>query len=379
MREASVARLAPAFLTVLVVAGCVLGGCVLEGVPFDRLRCPCGEGYVCDEAVGLCVERGASVCGRSLARPSPIEVTRFERWWVTAHQARLRWELSATSATVSALAVDIAPSASALASGAFDTIDGSQNPELARALLPGTDSPERVDSTVLRDLQPDTAYALRLVVTDDAGAIACSAPLSIRTNLAPRESLAVFEDALPPGSFLRIPCSELVEDAARAQSGGAFIAHRYRCERQEIDGMPVNVSVCTEPAQRAPECWENVGILGASLDVRAISAGDFGAAYLEAWVAIDDVSSAFWAELALTIDGAFYEIAQITMIGDGTFRRYEIPLSAFLRRCDPGSPECRAGVPLDRELLGDALAGARIGMALSEGATLRLDSIRIRW
>lgn len=351
-----------------------VSGCVLEPVPLDGLACPCAAPYVCDDGSGLCVEPSVAVCGRAAARPSAIEIASFERWWVTAEQARLRWSL-APGSVATELAVDVASSIEVMNAGEFETVDGTVNPELGRGFLPGTEGTDPVISTLMRELMPDTVYVMRLVVTDEAGRIACSPSIPVRTNLSPRTSVPIFEDALPAASYLRPDCATLVLDGTLAAEGEGFINQHYRCE--QVDAETAN-AVCGEPVTVAPECWENVGVLGAAIDVRGMSAGDFDRAYIEVSVAVDDVSSAFWAEAAVTVGGEYYEVTQVTVLTDGAYHRYEIPLSQLGRRCDGGS-ECVWGTPFTRATLGDTLGGFRVGMGLSDGATLRIDSLRLRW
>ncbi|MDQ3033191.1 MAG: hypothetical protein M3Y87_12300 [Myxococcota bacterium] len=356
--------------------GAFVAGCVLEPVPIDGLACPCAAPYVCDEAASRCVERLVTVCGRARVSAGSIDLSTFERSWVTPEQAGVRWALEDPS-VVSELQIDLAASATAMDEGDFETIDGEVNPELGRPFLLRTSGSDPVLSTVLRDLAPDTAYAVRLVVIDRGGRVSCSDDVPLRTNLAPTDAIELFEESLPPGARLRPICtgSTLAIDPATAHEGEASIAHTFLCAR----AGDATTSVCTEPAELGAECWENVGFESASIDAQRLSAGDFDSAFVEVAVAIDDTSTAFWSEADLRVGADLYRISRFTLVADGTYHRYQLPLSALRRACYDDPPGCTWNEPLALAALSESIGGFRVGTTLSHGARLSVDSIFLRW
>lgn len=304
-----------------------------------------------------------------------MDLSSFRRVWVTPEQARLGWVLPDPSAA-SELQVDLAPSTAAMMAGAFETIDGADNPELGRPFLLRTGGADPVLGTVLRELDPDSGYAARLVVIDRGGGVSCSGIVPFRTNLAATDGIPVFEDSLPPGASLHRTCTELVSDAAAAEDGEVSIAHTFACARVGTSSS----SVCGAPATISPDCWENVGFQNGSVDVGTLSAGDLTTAYVEVAVAVDDVSTAFWSEAALQVGTAFYRAETFTLITDGAYHRYQFPLAALGRACFDREPDCVWDEKIEGlEQLADGIGGFRVGTTLSHGARLSLDSVWLRW
>ena len=357
-------------ISALALASTAIGapGCILDPVDFTGLSCPCAEGWLCDETTNTCVQTLDDICGRSGADPGVVDVSTLRVDWTTPNQARLAWE----AANVDALftyEVDIAASEQALVAGELlRTVDSEENPELARGYLPNTSDLNDVLETTLRELDPDTAYWLRLVAIDTSGGVTCTNIAPARTSPAAVEELPMAQEA-PEGANPLPTCVELVDSPETAATGSAHWEHTVRCEETAPD---VGTAVCTDPANPFPRCWENVRIQGVDYPI-SLTESEFQHAFLEMKVEIVDTDDGFWGELGLTTRGTdtseTFIKARLTLPSSVGYQRYQIPLR-ILRS---------GGTWLTAELLARGVRGFRVGTLWRDGATVRVDDAAIRW
>ena len=384
-----VLRLALALALVAVATSGCSADVSLEGRP-----CPCGEGFSCDVDRDVCVRGAVRLCSQDEpVAASPIQITELRLLFRTDHGLGWGWTVGGTRAEIERYALIVGRSrdeALRLEPGAivYDR-DNPEYPELNRATLPDTTLGDDVDEIVLRELEPDTSYFVRLVLFDRTGSVSCSEVVEARTWLEAR-SEAVFYDEDPFG-FALPGCVSHVADPARAARGTHLALYTIACERQP-DGR--GTAVCGPAVDPATSCFENVRLHDLPPVAVDIAPGPFrDQAHLSVDVALDDSGPALWSEIGLRtraraesageppLAGERIWIARRqTIVADGSYRTYSAPLSTLTLRCvgdQMGHPRCdREPVPED---FAAGVVGLRVGVVLTHGGSARIDAGRIRW
>lgn len=374
-------------------------------INLERRPCPCapGSGWSCDEELNQCVSGEVGQCGLSVATErSSVLIESFELSWRTDEAIELRWAIDEASTSLIdhydlVLGTD-EESVRGRAAGAtvFDS-DSQEHPELLRSALPYTNDGDEVDRVVLRDLEPDTTYFVRLTVFDTSGAVSCSPVLEALT-WTPTTNVKLF-DELPASDPMPL-CVEHIEDPSRASSGSYFSQYTARCERR---GTGPSLAICEEPTTAAESCYENLRLNGLDLLQPNISPGQFNSvAHVRLDIALVDTENAFWSEFGLrgpapspeddpnALPGSsfLWLVNRRTFVADGTYRTYSAPLSTMTLRCtnsqqeaddvrvaDGAEPECGRTMTIDDALRG--FYGARAGGELSHLGSIRLDNVSI--
>lgn len=363
-------RFCPALLSAAAIAVCgliatgLLSSCSLAPVPLEGLECPCAAGWTCDPGTGTCVQGEGGICGRPGAEPGAVTISDVTPEWTTLNQMRLTWA-TAGSDELFEYEIDIAESDLALARGdVLRTITSADNPELGRAFLPGTSGDDPVLASTVRDLEGDARYAARLVAIDSRGDVSCSETISFTTNPALRNGgLALANESLE--GIVLPTCFPLRMDASRAAEGDAYFEYQSYCDTDVG-------AVCDEPAMTAPTCWQNLRIQDINVPVSDMGEGDLRLAYYEVDVAIENSENGYYADLGIQLEAGFFIIGSQTLVADGEYHTYQIPLSA-LRGAD-GAP---ARIGLDE--MSGGIRGFRVGTSWAHGATVRIDNAAIRW
>jgi hypothetical protein len=358
-------------------------GCVIGPLDLSGRACPCTDGWICDAATDTCrrpesadeagSESGADETsttapvdetGATTDEPvtSAFEVVAFSSDWSTPNSIHWTWQVEGAVEDFHAWEVHVATSAEALEDGDGLVFDGTVNPELSRFTLRNTNDEERVTGTITDGLSASTEYFARLVVLDTAGGRTVSPNVAVRsTGPAPTNAVAILadDDPIPPG--LALPDCYEHTDEAPAEGTTHHYQLRHFCSA-------AGAATCTEPADPAPECWENLRLQGMSVSVAGLTAGDFADAYLEVYIAVDapaDVTGhGWWSELAVVAGGAIHSYKGLTIRANGAYRRYQIPL---------------VQLGLTHRGLASVAEGLRVGSSWSNASTIRVDEAWIRW
>ena len=290
--------------------------------------------------------------------PAPsFAITSFALQWRTPTTLRWRFRFEGAEADFATSRLLVAKDPTALAGSASTArvFDATSNPELGVFTLPFTSGPDRVEHTIATGLSPSTTYFAQLRVADKGGKEVRSAVVSATTQAPPTRSIAVFDDAKPPG--YTIPGSFARQTGAGAHGGNAYYAYTSSCQ----------------PGQSA--CFENLRWQGLGGDLTALAA-EFDAAFIE--VALSCTGShSYWSQARIMLrDGGggdtIYGAAPLTFRCDGGYQRLEIPLGQLRRGI-------HNALLTHAELAGRELHEVGFGGRWAEGATVRMDSCALRW
>jgi hypothetical protein len=350
-----------------------VAACSLEPVDFRDHPCPCAQGFVCEPCSNTCVRELAS------DPDARVTIADFRAAWATPHW--IRWEFTPSAPDNTSLSrydLVIAESMDDLESGRATCIGPDRNPELRGYVLEsGTGGVDVVTSTFSYPHEPATAYVAYLVATDTASRRFRSNVGSITTAPAPEEDrIVLVDETLPAGAFTHPPA----ECFAWASGTGAHSGERYY-ERRHVCPAAGPDNSCDEPAGPAPACWVNFDTQGLALDASSrAEPGPFSRTYLEIGIAAADSEPSDWSQLGLQLapegtapstGGTLIPmLGGVTIPATGDYVVFEIKLDRL--------------VDGERALQGSDLAdlrihGYRVGGFFARGATLRLDSIALRW
>jgi len=331
------------------------------------------------------------VCGRGGDVEGSVVLSNIRLEWVTPNQAEIRWDTENREALFG-FEVEIAATEEDLLAGRdVRVVDQSENPELARAelLCTGAQGDEiNLINTVIRGLEPNTRYRVRLVAEDDAGDFSCTEAVGVQTNPAPLFGPASLGATGPSAGTYTIPmCIPFVDEASRAPEDASgttagFWEYINRCE-DDGDGSATGVSVptatggmCGAPMVPAPNCPENLRVYSLETDTSTLSEADFSSAYLELSIAIES-SQCGWSSLGVRGekdgDSRDYKLERIALIADGEYHRYQVPLSVMHGHgmTTPDGPLPYGGI--------DEITGFWIGSTFSDNAIVRIDDVAIYW
>ncbi len=374
-------------------------GCTVAPVDLDGKRCPCADGWVCDEASDRCrtadagtgvgssdVSSGISSSEGSSAVPDsttaaasttveptgdpsgqPVEdaftVVSFAADWSTPNAIHWRWEVQGEASDFRAYEVWIADTAAAVDDPATAVVfDGDVNPELDRFELRNSGDADLVEATITDALSPGTEYFARLHVLDTAGGRTTSANVAVRsTTAAPIDGVVVFGDESPFPPGYPLPACYVRSDAA--PYGGT--THHFELAHFCSAG---GTSSCIEADTAEPECWENLRWEGLEVAIAQLDAGDFTDAYLELAIAVDPPGDAighgWWSTVGVRVGDQNRSFSPLTIRADGEYRLVQVPLAQM------GTTHA--------ELAGQ-IQGARVGSTWHTGSVIRVDEAWIRW
>jgi len=338
------------------ILGGALAACSVD-VDLAGKQCPCLPGWVCDSVEQICVRQDS-------ASEGAFTIESFDADWATPNSIRWRWKIDGRRESFHAFEVVVGPSEEAVRERSDVVVWTAEiNPELQLFSVPRNDGVDYIEGTITDQLTPSTDYYAQLVVIDTAQQSSRS-PIVVKRT-APASELAidlVTETGIGPGHWLQPECLELVSDAP--YEGMNHYQYQHWCSSDETQ-------VCTDPQLpdgESPSCWMNIQFGGIDVDATELTAGGFEFAYLE--VALALVSPAQATEptpayyVQLRVDEPPHYWAPLSLRGDGEYRLFQIPLSAF---------------GLTHEALAGTIRHLEISAAWPHGSTIRIDSARVRW
>ncbi len=351
--------------------GLVLGGCVLPSVELDGKACPCEPGWTCDASTQTCraavdsadpeSDATSGEPGTGAPQTPRFDILSFSADWSTPESIHWTWEVEGADEDFHAWALWLATDEAALDDEAEVLVfDGRSNPELDRFVLKNTQGIDPVVATLTRGLRPNTPYFARLFVFDTAGDRWQSPNVAVRsTTLQPNAERVLFdEEPLNGGAYPNPVCFQRTDAAPLAGSHHYSLA--LRCDS---DGD----QTCEAGDPDVAECWENLRLENLGIGLDDLGGGDFTDAFLEFHLAIDTddpEGHGWWSSAGLAIDETIFGVAPLTFPADGTYHRFQIPLTQM-------------GITLDA--IADPIHSVRIGSQWQYGTTLRLDAVRVRW
>ena len=367
-------RLTPALFVSLAVG---LAACVIRDVDFDAKRCPCDEGFWCDDARDRCVPGeppdggpgGGDAPGIDAGprpdapgvdageTPGVFGVENLRAEWATPNT--IRWAWDPTGAETDLAYYEIVVSESEDLSGA-SVWDVDDNPELGRYRLPRTGLGDVVTGTITDGLTEDTFYYAQLVAVDTAGGRVRSNVAVGHTEVAPRPMgfVVMFDDARRGGGYALPGCIDVVGTGEHA-AGTAHLEWLVRCE----DGLSAECAAGT-----GGECWENLRQQDMTIDLSGLSVGDFSTAFLEFALSYTGEQPAWYSEASVMVGTTRFTFVPLTHRADGRYRRFQIPLDQMSHM---GTPMTHADLA--------TLTSWRFGAQWTHDGVVRVDEIRIRW
>ena len=278
--------------------------------------------------------------------------------WSTPNQIRWVWEVEGEESDFVAYELVLGPTEQDVLdrSAATTLFDATRNPELGVFIVPRTFQALVVEATTTDLLATDTTYYAQLHVRDTAGTASTSNVAIGRTNPLPNYEIVLLAEGDSPG--YSIPASYVVDTVA-PYAGAEHFSYVHVC------GMPT--------------CSENLQRQDLVIDLAEIRRGDFETtAYVEFAASLQD-SIPWWYGGVYFFLGGQESVSTYSgwqMAPDGVYRLIQAPLDAFVY---PGEAGPQDDVPMLYEDLAPGLTGFMIGGHWSEGATVRIDEVRIRW
>lgn len=339
-------------------------GCTVDSLDLSGRPCPCLPDWECNPDTQTCEragddDSGDGASGDGASDVAPFDGIELSADWSTPTAIHWAWTLTGDAADFHAYELWVATSASALDGGTdVRVFDGATNPELSRWILNNTNDPEPVLGTITDGLEPGVEYFARLFVLDTAGGRTPSDNVAVRaTMMTPVSDYLVYGDE-PTGNG-NLPWCMTRTDTAPAAGSTHHYAHVMQCD-------PDNGSGCEGGG--APECWENLRLHNIEGPSLTLGDGEFAGAFLEAYVAIDGAAAdahGWWSEIGIQSAGdSWHNYKGMTLRADGTYRRYEIPLTQL---------------GLTADTFDGTVTGFRVGSTFPDATTVRFDEVRIRW
>jgi hypothetical protein len=390
-----------ALLSALLATSCSVG------VSLENRPCPCDEarGWFCDPSTNTCISSTEGACGVPGAARSAIGLD-VRVAWRTDTAIEIAWAVAeADRERVDHYELVVGRSRDAVESrGEGARVFGREDPEhpeLQRRDLPGTADGDPVDSVILRELEPDTTYFVQLVLYDDTGAVRCEPALEVLTYVRATTEITLYDE--DRWGYSIPDCIYHTEDAALASSDSFFALFRAHCEGLE--------AICETPTSRGPICFEHVrlhnlgGPEGIGID---LAPGPFrDAAHFQIDVALDESEHGYWAELYIVtrspppdedpnaLEGPLYEwgASAQTLVADGEYRTYTVPLGAMHLHCsveqrmeeeariaaNPDTARQCGALPLSADDLRRGVSAVRVGTFVSDEGAMRVDRAVIRY
>lgn len=336
-------------------------GCAVD-VSLEGKRCPCSEGYVCDEGLNRCVLK---TCDPTFT------VTDFALGWATPNTLFYRWVPTGAEADFLRYEIVVAQNEDDLATrtGTARVYGPDQNPELAFYGRPQT-STGIVDYTMARDLEPGTFYIARLVATDVGQCAFASEVVASRTQDAATSTISLFEDDVAP------PAYALPSEGMEVTGG-------------ELVYTPAHDSLCTPTPGADPVCGPPVRVQGLAVvasqtgpETSGLTGTTFPQAFLEVRVANRGEVDSHLSEVSLWLnecngEANLYELYNISLAANDTYQILQVPLSV-LRSVD-GTDTPLEFSALDTPAGGTAICGVAIGAQWNKTGQASVDYFRIRY
>ena len=356
----------------------------MDDLDFTGKKCPCPQGWYCEEATQTCaagdapedvdaslqdaaidvadepdvVEAAAEVGADAEldvvdARPPSVVVTNLHAAWTTPNWVRWEWESAGVPDELFGFELVTGTSEQDVRDriGSAVVWTADQNPELGRFFLPATGDEDPVVATLTSGHAPDTVYYGQLSAIDTGGNRSVSEVASTRTIPTPGNVAVVFSET----------------DIGWGLPGSVALSDRFPyAGTYHYDFM----NVC-ETGETS--CYENVGRQGFTVPVTEVSQTAFAStAYLEVALAVEGTTTSYWSQVRIRFldpDKTVWSYDTWTIRPDGTYHLYQIPLREFQN----------GGSALPFEVLADPLWEMRLGGLWEAGARVSLDEIRVWW
>jgi hypothetical protein len=342
----------------VAVALLVVGGastCTVD-TSLDGKRCPCVDGYVCDEPLGRCVRQ---TCAPSFA------IEHLEVEWATPNTIAYRWEPLGDDEDHLQYELLLAENEDDLftGSGTARRLTLATHPELDFAHRPGAQGLQR---SMARDLEPGTLYLARVVAIDDSLCPFRSTVLASRTADEATAAIALFEDTIAPGV-------ELQPEGVVVEGGQVIYTPNADPECTQVEGSDAD---CGNPVR-----LQHLDVIASqtSPESPGLSASSFERAFLEMRVAnrgeLGSVSAELWIWPDGCAGGGLYQLDNFTLITAEDHQIVQVPLSVMLRESD-GAPLTFAALDIDNG--GSPICGTAIGAQWNKLGQVLIDHIRIR-
>lgn len=350
--------------------------CSVDPLDLSGKRCPCADGFVCDDATESCVAAGSLVADGGAAddaqadapaRDAGGRITVFElrAVWQTGNAIRWDWKVLGDAAHFDRYELVIGPRAEDVRARASSTtrFDPKTSPELGSfggRVVPAPAARPFSTFTVTGDLKEGQTVFAQVVAYDDAGGTTES-DVASATTTRPRATLLLYDEGLPEGGAL-------TPAATKTSASNPFAG--AQCLEQKVG------------CGGAASCDRSAGILGITgKTANGIDVTDFDRAYLELAVRGARLPDAY-SDVTLVLGGDACGAPCRMRFGGVSFaaspdgwQRVQIPLR-FLKRNDG------AGAGLNYAELGNRnfrVNGFLLSGTWSAGTAVGLDQVRLRW
>jgi len=342
----------------IACASCLFGDLDYTGKP-----CPCPSGWTCGGPDCSCVpddESQCAVCARN-----------FRAGWRTPNAVRWDWEPDpgANPQELAEYRLIVGPSEAAVEAVDASTMTFTQaeNPELAAFNLRRTgEDGDPVRYTVTDGFEPAQTPNGRLVAVDTAGCEWMSPVVQAASSLVPVGRVDLFDNdglvdgasSFPPDFVVEPECGSDGTDPCLSCSGDAC--------RSDTENLKINRHFTA--GELRTEMVVGTG---------ALDEGTFGEAFLEMKVEMDATEPAYWSEFWVRThdgseDGRIFRVAPMTIVNNGVYRTYQIPLRAL----SEGETALSAGLLLEEA---DGFDQVNVGGPWTGSEFVHVDDVAIRW
>lgn len=346
----------------------LLGGCTVSA-SLDGKKCPCVDGYVCDEALDQCVEQ--------TCEPA-VTVTDLSAAWSTTNHIRFRWQVEGSADDFSRYELVVAESKEDIASrsGTARIYDASTNPELGGLVRPQVGGV--VDGTTAQGLDPATSYVAQLQAVD-ANLCTFGSSVVARSTLPTLAGLiTLFRDEVPVGAELAPgpPALELVTTGTEGHLAYSALDDED-CTPDTLDledvqavcGQPLrlrnlDMDVSRDPAQPAANALRENSFGTAFLEMRVSNVAPVHSWFSVIWLRFDDCAT----------EEEIYRWDGWTLRSDGDYATVQVPLAEL------GNGErMLTYADLDNQAAGTPLCGFAIGGGWHKTSEVQIDDVVIHY
>jgi hypothetical protein len=353
------------------------GACSVDDLDLTGKRCPCVAGFVCDTTTDTCVPSGTIdgavpdgfVPDRAIADAGngKIVVYNLRPTWTTANGIRWDWQALGERAEFEKFVIVTGPTAEAVRarSSATTELGPNENPELGiySGRVTGDAQPPLSLWSVSDGHKEGATIFAQVLAYDKAGGTTSSDVASAQTS-KPKAVLPIFDNQLLDGGTPSPADFDLSTKNTYPDGGGSCLERPVAC------------------AGGAPSCAQEVGVAGYNgRTLTALDTTDFDGAFLEIAIRGRAPAGSFnEVVLALGADNCgdpcrMRQAGWFFRTKEDEWRLVQVPLKN-LRRNDG------AGAALNFQELQNRnyrVNGFFLGGTWSNGATIAVDNVRVRW
>lgn len=369
-------------LLVLVGAGAMVAGCLVEPVDLGGRACPCADGWACSAITDQCCMPDEYVENLRVAAATERQI-----WWAWEPTAPMDAPFSGywlVVTTEPSVLDTYDPTAGDPPPPSTFVYDHATNQELAGLVVTGTGGADFVRGTITGGLTPNTTYHARLFTLDGDSCPWRSEVITTQTSSTPPNEIVIYDDGtgldLFPDSFVAAP------DPSPDHAGDeALVWDTASTECLCEDG-----SACSR-------CSENLKLNDGSGTISVTDVAHSGSSFegperraiLELTLTHDSPSPFHFARTWLMFSrpdeagcggpcGARFGIEPFSMQASGT-QTFQILLSE-LEYASGGGPGCEADRHLElADLEGAAVCQFNFGSQWPQGTVVVIDDVRIRY